>query len=170
MVKGLTKDTDKDGVADFFDCKPNNPNEQGLLHNLKERYNEHAEVSRQKRAAERQIRKKSRAAYYRESEKAEIEAAERSARTRSRDDRSRSTTKTVKKGLDILAAKRKTSTKKSSHGKKKSKKKPEYVVVGGKAYTLGAQAAKKKSTKKKTSKKQSTKKKSPWDMTLEEMF
>lgn len=169
MMKGLTKDTDKDGVVDFFDCKPNNPNEQGLLHNLKERYNEHAEVSRQKRYAERQIRKKSRAAYYRESEKAEIKAAERRARMQARDDGARSKTKTVRKGLDIMPLK-KTSAKKSIPEKKKSKKKHKYVVVGGKAYELGAQTAKKKSTKKKTSKKQATKKKSPWDMTLEEMF
>lgn len=169
MVKGLTKDTDKDGVADFFDCKPNNPNEQGILHSLKEKYNEHAEASRQKKYAEKQIRKKSRAAYYRESEKAEIKEAERDARMDARRDRSQRTktvAKTVRKGFEMMPTKKKTPVKKKSTKKKKSK----YVVVGGKAYELGGQSAKQRSTKKKTPKKQATKQKSPWDMTLEEMF
>jgi len=34
IFKGITHDTDKDGVIDPFDCKPKDPKKQGFAHNL----------------------------------------------------------------------------------------------------------------------------------------
>jgi len=78
LMKLPTRDTDGDGVPNIMDCEPYNPKKQGVLHDIKTGIKDWKTESNQKRAAERLIRKKSKAEYYREKEKQSlIEARER---------------------------------------------------------------------------------------------
>jgi len=67
------KDKDRDGVMNVLDCKPNNPKEQGVIHDLVRRYQDkkkEREVNRERKYyAEKSIREKEKAAYYREKER-----------------------------------------------------------------------------------------------------
>ena len=101
------KDSDRDGVIDMIDCQPYNAKKQGILHEIK-----HAAVSkarevaggyRQKVAAERQIRKKAKAEYYRAREKEAMAEARGKARIEREESlkRYRTTQKSRGSGWDI---------------------------------------------------------------------
>jgi len=70
------KDSDKDGVSNMLDCKPRDPNKQGVIHDVGKRVGEYRAAWRQRQEATRQIRAKARAAGYKEREKQEIRVAE----------------------------------------------------------------------------------------------
>jgi len=59
IFKGISKDTDKDGVIDPLDCKPNNPKKQGLAHNvlnsMKKKYQEKKEAQKKTLEIKRDI-------------------------------------------------------------------------------------------------------------------
>lgn len=77
-------DKDRDGVPNMFDCQPNNPHKQGVLHDLgqkaREKWQEHKKESAYKRAAEEQIKKKQKAAYYKAKEGEAIKYAQERAK------------------------------------------------------------------------------------------
>src|SRR3990172_5828743 len=65
------KDTDKDMVPNVFDCEPNNPNKQGIIHDVaskaggyfKEKYREYKEDRSKKREEKEELRQAEHEAY-----------------------------------------------------------------------------------------------------------
>ena len=86
------KDYDGDKLMNIIDCKPYNKHKQGLVHDIAARFSkgrlkewgkEGQVAAQQKYYAEKQIRNKSRAAYYQAKEKEEMAASREKARIES---------------------------------------------------------------------------------------
>lgn len=78
--KRIFNDRDGDKVPDIFDCKPNDPNKQGWVHDIKERMEERKEANKYKREADRVIRESSREAYYKAKEEQSLRVARERAK------------------------------------------------------------------------------------------
>ena len=80
----MLKDNDGDKVANVLDCEPNNKNKQGLVHDIKARFKnkvkDYYKENAQRYHAERAIKKKETAAYYRAREKESLKFAEERAK------------------------------------------------------------------------------------------
>ena len=73
------KDSDGDGVNDFADCQPHNPNKQGVLHDIRTKYQAWKAKAPQRRE-QRLTSERERAKITGEREQRRIEALERKAR------------------------------------------------------------------------------------------
>jgi len=154
-LEKISKDSDGDGVVNGLDCKPYDKNKQGVIHNIGERFKEARIASSQKRVAQKQIRSKARAAYYREKEEQDIRVAKEKAKidadkkikyhkqggfmgqvSRGVSNIAKTTTRGVNAATKVSTSKKRTSKKRKRKQKTKTTSAPKssYDIFGGSGF------------------------------------
>jgi|ETNvirnome_2_300_1030623.scaffolds.fasta_scaffold75321_1 DNA gyrase/topoisomerase IV subunit A len=131
----MIKDSDGDKVMNVMDCQPYNKNKQGIIHDIKKRVKEKFKERKERAVAEQHIRKKSRAAGFREREKQQIMVAQEKERIKAKKQISKAKTGkggfNLSAGLSALSGSGTTTSTSSTTPKTKRVKTSKFVKVKG---------------------------------------